>query len=429
MAIFYTIWDIFLGLWWLWLPVFFVALFIELWVKYLKIQAIKKIKWLLLEVKIPREIEKSPRAMEQIFSGLHGILTSVKFLDKYWLGKVQEWFSLEIAGINGAVYFFIRTPEQFKNLIEAQIHSQYPEAEISEAMDYIVPIVEKIPSKTHNIGGVELILEKEDFYPIRTYLSFDERQKERRIDTMAGFLEVLSKLRPIENMIIQYIIAPTKEKDWIEKGVEAVNKMVGKKVESKKGLFEDIFSGIGEFLQNLSKAVVVYPEWEEVKKEDAKSANPNLSPGGKLIAEAIENKISKVAFKVCIRFAYITEKDVFNKANIAAVMGAFKQFNTTNLNAFKGNGKAGTSADQPRIIPFIKSRREFIRKIAFVDRLIKRKPSKNKKDFILNIEELATIYHYPIIVVETPTMRRVEAKKAGPPISLPVEPPEDLPLE
>ncbi len=428
MAIFYTILSVFLGLWWLWLPVFFVALFIELWVKYLKLKATKKIKWLLLEIKIPREIEKTPRAMEQIFSGLHGILTRVKFLDKYWLGKVQEWFSLEIAGINGAVYFFIRTPEQFKNLVEAQIHSQYPEAEISEVLDYIAPIAEKIPSEAYNIGGVELILEKEDFYPIRTYLSFDERQKERRIDTMAAFLEVLSKLRPIENIIIQYVIAPTKEEDWVEKGVEAVNKMVGKKVESTQGFFENIFSGVGEFLQNLSTAVVVYPEWEEAKKEESKSANPNLSPGGKLVAEAIENKISKVAFKVCIRFAYITEKDVFNKANIAAVMGAFKQFNTINLNAFKGNGKAGTSADQPRILPFIKTRREFIRKIAFVDRLINRKPSKNKKDFILNIEELATIYHYPIVVVETPTMRRVEAKKAEPPVSLPVEPPGSLPI-
>lgn len=421
MALFYTIFKVFLNLWWFWLPVFLVVLFIELWVKYLQMKAIKKIKWLLLEVKISRNIEKTPKAMEQIFSGLHGILTRIKFLDKYFKGKVQEWFSFEIAGIDGAVYFFIRTPENFRNLVEAQIHSQYPDAEILEVLDYAAPLVKKIPGKNYDISGVEFILERDDYYPIRTYLSFEERQKERRLDPMASFLEILSKLGPGENIFIQYLIKPTGEKDWMVKGIEAVNKLIGKKIEKKKKWYEDIFGGLEEFIKNLLLAIAIYPEWGKATKEEIKSATLNLSSGDKLVAEAIENKISKLAFRVCVRFAYIAKKDIFNRANMAAIGGAFKQFNTLNLNAFKGNKNAGTAVDQPRIIPPIKNRREFIRKIAFIDRYVNRKMSKNKKDFILNIEELATIYHYPILVVETPTLRRVEAKKAEPPVSLPVE--------
>ena len=421
MDIFYTIISTFLSLWWLWLPVFLTVLFIELWVKYLQTKAIKKIKWLLLEVKISRNIEKTPKAMEQVFSGLHGILTKVKFLDKYWKGKVQEWFSFEIAGIDGSVYFFIRTPENFRNLVEAQIQAQYPDAEILEVLDYAAPLAGKIPSKTYDINGVEFILEKADYYPIRTFLSFEERQKERRLDPMASFLEILSKLSPSENIFIQYLIKPTGEKDWINEGIEAVNKLVGKKTEVKKNWFEIFFGGINEFVVNLLKAIAIYPEWSEAKKEEVKTTSQNLSPGNRLVAEAIENKISKLAFRVCIRFAYIAKRDIFNRVNIAAINGAFKQFNTLDLNAFKGNKKAGTTADQPRIIPFIKNRRGFIRKVAFVDRYVNRKLSKNKKDFILNTEELATIYHYPILVVEAPTMQRVEAKKAEPPVSLPVE--------
>jgi len=420
MDIFYTIISTFLSLWWLWLPVFLAVLFIELWVKYLQTKAIKKIKWLLLEVKISRNIEKTPKAMEQVFSGLHGILTKVKFLDKYWKGKVQEWFSFEIAGIDGSVYFFIRTPENFRNLVEAQIQAQYPDAEILEVLDYAAPLAGKIPSKTYDINGVEFILEKADYYPIRTFLSFEERQKERRLDPMASFLEILSKLSPSENIFIQYLIKPTGEKDWINEGIEAVNKLVGKKTEVKKNWFEIFFGGINEFVVNLLKAIAIYPEWSEAKKEEVKTTSQNLSPGNRLVAEAIENKISKLAFRVCIRFAYIAKRDIFNRVNIAAINGAFKQFNTLDLNAFKGNKKAGTTADQPRIIPFIKNRRGFIRKVAFVDRYVNRKLSKNKKDFILNTEELATIYHYPILVVETPTMRRVEAKKSEPPVSLPI---------
>jgi len=402
------------------LPVFLAVLFIELWVKYLKRKTIKKIKWILLEVKIPRDIEKTPRAMEQVFSGLHGILTKVKFLDKYWKGKVQEWFSFEIAGIDGSVYFFIRTPENFRNLVEAQIQAQYPNTEILEVLDYAAPLAKKIPGKNYDLNGVEFILEKADYYPIRTFLSFEERQKERRLDPMASFLEILSKLKPNENIFIQYLIQPTGKKDWQEKGIEAVNKLVGKKTKIKKSWFENIFGGFDEFIANLLRATAIYPEWSEAKKEEIKAASQNLSPGDKLVAEAIENKISKLAFRVCIRFAYIAGRDIFNRANMLAVSGAFKQFNTLNLNAFKLNKKAGTTANQPRIIPFIKTRREFIRKVAFIDRYVNRKMSKNKKDFILNIEELATIYHYPILVVETPTMQRVEAKKSEPPISLPV---------
>src|SRR3989338_1319732 len=422
MAIFFTMLKMFMGFWWLWLPPFLIALFIELWVKYLKEEAIKKIRWILLEVRIPRTIEKTPKAMELIFSGLHGIATSVKFLDKYWKGKVQEWFSFEMAGIDGSVYFFIRTPEQFKNLVEAQIHSQYPEAEIGEVIDYAGNLIKKIPSKTYDIGGVEFILEKDECYPIRTYLSFDERQKERRLDPISAFLEIISGLKPEENIFIQYLIQPVDkeyDKKWRAKGAEIINKLSGKKVEVKKGLLAELFSGLGEFLVNLFMAVAVYPEWGEAKKEESKSS-ASLSSTDKVVVEAIDNKISKLAFKTCIRFAYIAKKDSFNKANISAVMGAFKQFNTVNLNGFKGNGRAGTTADQPRIVPFIKTRREFLRKLAFVDRYINRKMSKNKKDFILNIEELATIYHYPILVVETPTMRRVGAKTAEPPISLPI---------
>ncbi len=417
----YAIFNVFFGLWWLWLPILLFALFVEMWTKYLTTKAIKKIVWLTLEVKVPRDIEKNPKAMEQVFSGLHGILSSVKFLDKYFFGKVQKWFSFEIAGIGGSVHFFIRTPEEFKNLVEAQIHAQYPDAEIFEVSDYTGELAKEIPGIKYDIGGVEFILDKDDYYPIRTYPSFEEKAAERRLDPIASFLEILSKLRPSENIFIQYVFKPTADKEWKEAGTAAVNKMVGKKVEAKKGALGKIFDYLHEFIANLITAPAVYPEWSEAKKEESKTAAQTLSPGEKTVVEAIENKISKIAFKTCVRFAYFARADVFNAANVSAIVGSFKQFNTLNMNAFKPNGKAGTKVDQPRIFPFIVKRRAFLRKINFIDRYIKRKFSKNKKDFLMNTEELATIYHYPILGVETPTLERVSAKKAEPPSNLPIE--------
>lgn len=414
MNIFNTILSIFLSLWWLWLPVFFVVLFIELWVKYLEEKAVKKINWLMLEVKIPRDIEKTPKAMEQIFSGFHGILTGVKFLDKYFKGKVQPWFSLEIAGIDGAIYFFIRTPEQFRNLVEAQIHAQYPNVEISEVLDYAGPLANKISSKTYDVIGTGLILGKDNYLPIRTYPAFEEKEPEKRVDSIASFLEILSKLKPGENIFIQYLVAPTAAKEWKEKGQEAINKMTGKKVEIKKTWFGNVYGSVEEFIKNFFVGIAVYPEWETPKKEESKASVVNLSPGEKNVVEAIENKMSKIAFKTNIRFAYIARSDIFNRANFAAVIGAFKQFNTVNMNAFKSDDYQETWADQP-----FKERRGVLRKRKFIEKYINREFWK-KTFFILNTEELATIYHYPIIVVEAPTMRRVEAKKAEPPVSLPI---------
>jgi len=404
-----------------WLPLFLIALFIDLWVLYLKIKATKEIKWVLLEVKIPRNIEKTPQAMEQIFAGLHTI-ARIKFLDKYWKGKVQEWFSFEIAGIDGMVYFFVRTPEKFRNYIEAQIHAQYPTVEILEVLDYAAPLIGKVPSKTYDLGGGEFILDKADYYPIKTYPAFEQRVKERRLDPIASFLETMSKLKPEENIFVQYMIKPTGERKWKDKGLEAVNKLVGKKTEAKKSDLAKLMESLGEFTTNLIKAIAIYPEWSKAKQEEMKAAIPTLSPGDKLVAEAIENKISKLAFRVCIRFVYIAPRDIFTPGNISSLLGSFKQFSALNLNALKANSRAGTLVYQPRIIPFIRKRREFLRKIGIISRYARRAwPLWPLKDCILNTEELATVYHYPIVVVETPTMRRVEAKKAEPPVSLPIE--------
>jgi len=40
--------------------------------------------------------------------------------------------------------------------------------------------------------------------------------------------------------------------------------------------------------------------------------------------------------------------------------------------------------------------------------------------FIMNTEELATIYHFPGEVSKTPSLSRISAKKAEPPTNLPI---------
>jgi hypothetical protein len=117
------------------------------WLDYINDKFVKEIKWSLLEIKFPQETVKSPKAMEQFFSGLHAVQRRLKFKDKYIRGEIPTWFSIEIIGKEGKIYIFVRTPEKFRNLVESQIYAQYPDAEISEVEDYVnnLPMMLKFP--------------------------------------------------------------------------------------------------------------------------------------------------------------------------------------------------------------------------------------------------------------------------------------------
>ena len=95
------------------------------------------------------------------------------------------------------------------------------------------------------------------------------------------------------------------------------------------------------------------------------------------------------------------------KTKVQNIAGAFKQFNTTLLNGFTmGEVKIDDE--------------EFLRKFRL--RLL-------DGGEILNIEELASLYHLPSQAVETPNIVWTRAKKGEPPANLPVEgsvPKEDL---
>ena len=47
-------------------------------------------------------------------------------------------------------------------------------------------------------------------------------------------------------------------------------------------------------------------------------------------------------------------------------------------------------------------------------------PSNKPKPFVLSSEELATLFHFPGMVSETPSFKRIESKIAKPPSDLPI---------
>ncbi len=120
----------------LWVPLLLIFVFVPLWLRYVRAGFFEKTGYVLLEIKLPREILRSPKAMELFFSGAVWSRGSVTYVDTFWDGKVGPWYSFEIASFGGDVKFFIWVWPKLRKIIETQIYAQYPTVEISEAPDY-----------------------------------------------------------------------------------------------------------------------------------------------------------------------------------------------------------------------------------------------------------------------------------------------------
>ena len=408
--------DIFWASWWFILPILLFFIVFDLWMMYIRNGFIGKIQWKLLEVSIPREILKTPKSMEQIFASMHAVyIPPPKFIDTYWYGKMQLWVSFEIIATNGMIRFYVRTPANFVKLVESSIYAQYSNAEISEAEDYINNLPSALPNQTYDLWGTEFILAKDNAYPIKTYPSFEEKEEERRIDLMASLAEVMSSLKADESIWIQLVLRPIND-DWKKKGEGVINGILGKKTSPKRGIIKNFFDGVFLLARNLLSAPIEVPNWE--MPEGPKSTPITLSSltrGQQDVITSMEAKLSKLGFETTVRFLYIDKRESFSRANVAAVMGFFRQFNTQNMNSLKPNGEVTTFIRRG----FFRKWNNFKRKRNIFWSYLGRIPG--RASTILNTEELATIHHYPEGFVIAPQLKRIETKRGSPPPNLPIE--------
>lgn len=389
----------------IWLPTLLGYIFFKVWIIYVRANFIKNQDYTLLEVKLPREIMKSPLAMESVFMGLHQGIGETTWFDRIWLGKTRTWFSFEIASIEGQVRFFIWTRAFWKELIESQIYSQYPEVEIVVADDYTKMIRFDLNQMT--VWGADFKLKKADAYPIKTYVDYglDKDPKEEfKIDPIAPMIEHFGSIGKGEQLWIQFLIRVNKDE------------------RKKKGKWFKKVNWKDEAQELIDELIIRDPKTKITTATSSAGfpVEPRLSEGEKDIMKAIERSITKLGFDVGIRGIYLSEKDKFRPINIVGLLSVMKQFNSNTLNQF-----------QPTryLIPFNYPWQDYKGKLqdrarrrvfdAYRRRSYFHHPYKTQS-FVLNTEELATVYHYPGSTVQTPTIARVPSKKSEAPSDLPI---------
>lgn len=407
-----------------WIPLAVVFLFgaKEIWMDYINGKWGDTQKYTLLAIDIPRGNEQSPKAVENIFTYLQGAHGTKNLIETYWEGQYQLSISLEIVSIDGYTQFLVYTPVSFVSLVESAFYSQYPNAEITEVNDYTEMVPHQFPDDQYDVWGTEFGFAKNYFYPIKTYEEFLHQMgkpEEQFKDPMATLMDLCSSLKKGEQLWWQNIITPLDFK-WIDGGNKEIKSILGEKDPEKRNIADGIIDLFMSLLDSFSE--MVYSLWAdvEVKKEEKKDEAlkmMNLKPIEKKKIEYISKKISKMGFEFKSRFVYIAKKEVMNRPKVVnGFVGFMKQFADLDLNNLKPEITAtGTSAHY-----FFVARRLAAKKNKIVRNYVNRSSSAGKTPGIINIEELATIWHFPIeAVVKAPLIQKSSGRRAEPPATLP----------
>lgn len=319
----------------------------------------------MLLLQVPRTNEKKELAAEQMFASLHGLLTMPSH--KRFKAPIRERLSFEVAVLKKRIGFYVWVPNYLKDFVEEQIYAQYPTVQISEVQDYAEG---HDPVHFPTTLLCEMKLANNDALPIKTFQSFE-------VDPLAAITATLSKFDETEEAWIQLILRPAAP-NWHRKSERYVAGLRGK----TKSV--------------ANPTAVLGALWappEEGKSEKAQLTEYETSRAG-----AAEEKSHKLAFESCVRIVYRGHAPAAHaKLRLQSIIASYKQFNTTYLNGFEQR----RTLEDPAMLAHYHAR-DF------------------KAGQILNIEEVATLYHLPHTNVETPYILWALSQTAEPPANLPI---------
>ncbi len=393
----------------------------------------KALKSTLLRVAVSKTNERGPAVAEQIFSALHGIKANHGFF-AYLAGKTKPRFSLEIANVGGKIQFFIWVPRKFKNIVESQIYAQYPDVEIEEVQDYAKQafkvyrnMAEKVATTTADVENpdnlpalfkkeaardqryavtAEMSLAGASIYPIKRHTQFEDKFTGLATEPLAGITATLSKLNA------------TDEQAWIQLTLEPVgDEWRTKAVKCLKILSNGLFSDSPYLSSKATNALLASGFWKRLfltpvylllwffrsgaalekkteLKEEVTSSRDREDP-----ISAAFNKVSKISYAVNLRMVYLPRKENIDLAELklSEMASSFKQFDLPSLNRLKVS-RINTANAQ----------------------ILKRYQQRLVLDpMMLNVEEIATLYHMPSKDVGTPNVLWVNSRRLEPPHNLP----------
>jgi len=276
--------------------------------------------------------------------------------------KSPHHFSLEIVAGAYGIFFLACINKRYQQFLEGQIYAQYPTAQIKEVPDYAGNLLNNSKAQV----GVEIGLAKDFFLPIKTFVSFD-------VDPLASITSAIGKLEGDQEVFIQFVVRPIAS-DWQKIGRDFVNKRKG--------------------------------------QMDSEGKKLQLEAGETSELKEVETKSSKLGFQFLIRIVTQANDKFVAETLLEDVEASFKQFQTGQYNSLsvRSNGPNPLVA-----LVFGKRDQDSLPlRLKYLYRLL----DENATD-IINIEELASLYHLPNRTVEVSRIAWSKSKKLPYPMDLP----------
>lgn len=293
----------------------------------------------------------------------------------------QRHFSFEIVAARGSVHFYTAVPVGMVDVVSQAILSAYPSAHLEEVSEH--NIFSPVGRISGTMGG-ELSLKEDYAYPIATY-------QDLKRDALQSVLNALSTLEKDDGAGIQFLIRPA-DPSWRKKASAVASKK--KKGKDSKGKGSAIF----DYTSQLAGALVKPPEAKESKPEDKKE----LSAFEQSLVDAIDDKTRSPGFEVLIR--------VIASSNISQRAQSIQNNIVASFALFDAPGKNGFKFTPARDIESFTT--------SYIMRFFPPETNTN----ILNVVELATLFHFPDQSnIPTTQLERQASKQVDGPRNIPNE--------
>ncbi|MDO8529139.1 MAG: type IV secretion system DNA-binding domain-containing protein [bacterium] len=322
-------------------------------------------------------------AMEQLLVTLANIKNEMGIFQKIFYGIPH--ISLEIANPAGSeeIFFYIAMPKKFRDRIEKQVLSFFPNAGMEKVTDYTIFYPGNFTA------AASLKIKNKYILPLRTYQTME-------VDPLNEISNSLSKLNEVkEGAAIQLTLCPAGFK-WKGKGRTVAREMQqGKRLNEvfSRSIMQKIGKEVGK---GISDAV------HTATSKDGSASSENkpiqLTPEEQELIKSIEKKSSLSGFKVNVRLVASAENQQRADEILAQLENSFSQFENSDLNYFQVQ------------------KRTRGKKVSF-DYIFRNFDEENS--IILSTEEIASIFHLPISTTETPKIKWLKAGAAPPPTNLP----------
>ncbi len=335
------------------------------------------------------KIQEQIAIAENFFSTIGGLRAQGGW--RAWLFGRHDHLSFEIVAHQGVIAFYVAVPVYLQRYVEQQIHAHYPYAVLEEVEDY------NIFRPTGAVRGGTMVFRRDNIFPIKTYRKLDT-------DSLSPLTNTLSKLGPHDGAVVQFVVRSAK-KSWHERGAKVASKMQqGKRLQEamrEAGIGNVFTRAVVAIGKEIGAALKAGSESEKEKAMSGKKDDYRLSPMEEEIVKGLEEKTSKAGIDANIRIIVSAQDEGKCSLYLENIGNAFAQFNVYQYgNAFH------------QTIPR--------RQGKLISDFIHRNFNSGKR-IVLNTEEAATVFHFPLPTLETPNIMWLTARKAPPPSDMPSE--------